>query len=255
MSQPIPRVTDTTVPQPVSQVSTPATTSRPRSIFSRDVLFSYASPPLFLEVIRKLMTSIGNCLYACSRWMVQFIFRESGSNPTLLAEWNRVVYKLYDNPQLSERIRDQLRSGGTSADHLVQAASKTGIHPPFDHILVHPIQAENVNPFAIAYPFLSKQAKDGTFNSHYTLILLYGDRTQQQTENYIQQMKRACEQDKHPIDNAVFFTLNVNEYRILSRDHMPYCLQRLFREKEQLNQMEPHVARLDQLSGTMRRQQ
>jgi len=209
--------------QPTAQVSP---TSRLRSVFSRDTLYSYVNPSHF----NTLKTRLRAYLYRCWEWLKSFLPKEKPIDPALLEKWKTAI----TNTLIAAPSDQQT----TMAGHLVNAAARMEIEPPFKRILI----ADKRNQQRL---FTTLGQGEGLYryylrlDSAETLIIVTTTKEDQNKmanddsikSSIIEPLKAEYRKSYHNIDNAVFFVLNQKETDLLSRGKMPYRLEGFFQIK------------------------
>jgi hypothetical protein len=185
------------------------------------------------------LTSLKTALQKLFLW-ISHLFRKaaSPSDPELFKKWDSVVEKDYDpigeqNRRHTKEANDAAR-GHTLADRFVQAASKTGIQPPFQHLFVRKKYGPSLM-FSGDGDFdrFDHRARRGEFNSPTTLILLAS--VKEESEERKQLFKQYWIQNHarggFPLHNAVFLIINPSETRDLENHRMPASLITFFKSK------------------------
>jgi hypothetical protein len=230
-SNPHPTPLNLTVPQ------TGSTTCASKSSVSTDQLRILAhtnSSNCFSNLLDKLKTSF-HTLY---EWILSFFVSDLPSDPALLARWDQIVEKDYDpigatQPYYTEAANACAR-GHTLADSLVRAASKTGMAPSFQHIIIMKKSGAGLLFTGDGqFTRLAARAATGEFNSPNTLIItaLSNHLSENEKQNYIQGRIRSCALDGFPIHHATMLVISGNELSSLERDRMPSSLLQFFKTR------------------------
>ncbi len=238
---PINQQTPTLQPSPSTTPLNTHTSTRE----NRDVLIHAAPDTSDLGCIGNIVRFFVESFKSLKNWITDLFFPEAPSDPALLARWDAVVEKDYDpvgsvNPEYDEAYSASWR-GRTAADALVKAASKTGVNPPFNQILVRRLSFnENGSLFVSdshgdgGYNRLEQRARNGAFNNPETLILYAtsDNFSEERKLELIRMWIRWGEEGGYPINNATFFILDESDTNQLLRDRMPASLLAFFQARQ-----------------------
>ncbi len=180
-----------------------------------------AIPAVNTGCLDGLIEKVKNFFSPLIFWISQI---SPSSDPALLSEWDKIVEKETDPS------REQVL-----ADAFLRAASKTGINPSFDHVLVIDRKRNGEGTlFDKEGHYCDLRGRAHEFNTPATLVVVADNCAENVVKNHWDRYSghRICSNGRHPMDQAVIFSLNDKEIETLENERMPLSLLKFLRKHD-----------------------